>query len=168
MQALGVHYHASVALTPKTIENAISIQENARAMSRSEAPLQPPGGRLRVGIDLVQISRIGDSVERFGEKFLTRIFTADEIAYASGSPACRNERLAARFAAKEATMKALALTDRGVRWTDIEVMRAANGDVSLRLHGAAELAARARGVVEMALSVSHEGDYATAVVIAQS
>ncbi|HTP40592.1 MAG TPA: holo-ACP synthase [Steroidobacteraceae bacterium] len=117
---------------------------------------------MRVGIDLVRVSRIAESLEQFGARFLNRVFTAGEIAYASAAPALTTERLAARFAAKEAALKALGLAGRGVGWRDIEVLHGAVGP-ELRLHGAAAQA----GAVELALSLSHEGDYATAIVITQ-
>jgi holo-[acyl-carrier protein] synthase len=120
--------------------------------------LAPP----RVGIDLVRISRIADSVSRFGDRFLRRIFTPDEVAYARAAPALTAERLAARFAAKEAARKALQLTD-GIDWRLIEVCRRPSGDCDLVLHDVA--AQRTRGT-SAALSMSHEGDYATAVVLA--
>ena len=121
----------------------------------------PPTPGLRVGIDLVQISRIEESVQAFGERFLRRVFTTDELAYAIAAPACTGERLAARFAAKEAAKKALGLD--GVAWTDIEVRRAAGGACQLALHGAAS---RASAGCRTALSMSHDGNQATAVVIA--
>ncbi len=111
---------------------------------------------MRVGIDLVQISRIADSVAAFGDRFVRRVFTDDEVAYAGE----KMERLAARFAAKEAAKKALELD--GVSWRDIEVHRRPSGAVELRLHGSAREAA---GSAQFALSMSHEGDYATAVVV---
>jgi len=117
--------------------------------------------RLRVGIDLVQISRIAGSLEAFGERFLRRIFTDGEIAYACAAPERTAERLAARFAAKEAAKKALELD--GVSWRDLEVARGDTGACRLVLHGVASTAASGR---ELALSMSHEGDHATAVVIA--
>jgi holo-[acyl-carrier protein] synthase len=115
---------------------------------------------LRVGVDLVQISRIAESLETFGERFLRRIFTDGEIAYACASPERTAERLAARFAAKEAARKALRID--GVGWRELEVARSPSGACDLVLHGAAAAAAGARA---LALSMSHEGDYATAVVI---
>ena len=124
------------------------------------------GGRLRVGIDVVQISRIAQSLERFGDRFIQRLFTADEIAYAQQGTGLAAERLAARFAAKEAALKAFDLGNEGVDWRDIEVRKLPSGACRLALHGkAAELAGR-RGVDEIALSLSHDGDYATAVVTA--
>ncbi len=118
---------------------------------------RPRMSRLAVGIDLVQVSRIAGSVETFGERFLRRVYTDGELAYAGGD--C--ERLAARFAAKEAAKKALRLD--GVGWRDLEVVRTPSGACELVLHGAARAAAGERS---LALSMSHEGDHATAVVIA--
>lgn len=126
-----------------------------------------PAGTIRVGIDIVQISRIAESLERFGQRFLQRVFTAGEIAYATAAPALSAERLAARFAAKEAGLKALQLADKGIRWTDLEVQRADGGECELKLHGAAQDAARRGGIANLALSLTHEGDYAAAVVMAQ-
>src|SRR5215475_6684638 len=103
--------------------------------------------RLRVGIDLVQISRIAGSLAVFGDRFLRRIFTDDEIAYARAAPARTAERLAARFAAKEAAKKALALD--GVGWRDLEVTRERSGACALVVHGAARAAI---GPCELALS----------------
>lgn len=134
-----------------------------------DAPISPhplSTGKLRVGIDLVKTSRIAESVERFGDRFLRRIYTTAELEYALSSGACRDERLAARFAAKEAAMKALRLAHRAVKWTDIEVMRSVDGIVWLRLHGSADAAVQADGISNIALSMSHEGDYATAIVVA--
>jgi holo-[acyl-carrier protein] synthase len=131
------------------------------------ASFQPSSGSLRVGIDMVSISRITESLERFGQKFLQRIYTAEEIAYATSAPALAAGRLAARFAAKEAALKALQLADKGVPWTDLEVYRSQSGDCELRLHGAAFAAATSNGIANIALSLSHEGDYATAIVMAQ-
>ena len=119
----------------------------------------------RVGIDLVRISRIEESWRRFGERFLRRLFHADEIAYAMSSPALSAQRLAARFAAKEAVLKALRVAHRGIAWHEIEVRRGGDGDCALVLHGAAGLAARDAGLRVSAVSLTHEGDYAAAVVL---
>lgn len=116
---------------------------------------------MRVGIDLVRISAIDESFANFGTRFLDRIFTRDEVAYAMSAPLLAASRLAARFAAKEATRKALRLD--GVAWRDIEVVRQPDGACEIQLHGAA----RAPGSSDhLALSMSHDGDHATAVVIA--
>ena len=113
---------------------------------------------LRVGIDLVRVSRIAESMTAFGERFVRRVFTPGEAAYAT-TP----ERLAARFAAKEAVKKALELD--GVGWREIEVARRDSGACDVILHGAARAAADAIGARELALSMSHEGDTATAMVV---
>ena len=115
---------------------------------------------LGVGIDLVRISSIRESIDSFGEQFLQRIYTAGEIAYACSAPDSTAERLAARFAAKEAAKKALRLD--GIGWRDIEVRRAPDGACDLLLHGDARDAASGR---TLALSMSHDGDLATAIVI---
>lgn len=122
-------------------------------------------GSLRVGVDLVQVSRIAESLERFGERFLRRVYTEGEIAYATATPTTAPERLAARFAAKEATLKALGLAEDPRDWRQIEVHRSPSGQCVVSLHGAVREAARRLGASEFAVSLSHEGDYATAVVI---
>jgi holo-[acyl-carrier protein] synthase len=116
---------------------------------------------MRVGIDLVRIGAIAESLEHFGDRFLQRVFTPAEITYAMSSPVLATSRLAARFAAKEATRKALCFD--GIGWRDIEIIRQSNGACEIALHGAA---GTAHGFEQLALSMSHEGDYATAVVIA--
>jgi holo-[acyl-carrier protein] synthase len=122
---------------------------------------------VKVGIDLVSISRIAESVATHGDRFLARLFTPDEIAFAIAAPVRTNERLAARFAAKEAAMKALGLAgDTGVDMRELEIAIDAQGAPSLVLHGAARRHAEGLGVVEVAVSFSHEGDLATAVVVA--
>ncbi|HET6431954.1 holo-ACP synthase [Dyella sp.] len=121
-----------------------------------------PSPRTRVGIDLVRISAIAESLQQFGDRFLARVFTQDEVAYAMSAPPSSTARLAARFAAKEATRKALRLD--GVGWRDIEVVRHADGACDIQLHGAARAIG---GAHFLALSMSHEGDHATAVVIAE-
>ena len=120
-----------------------------------------PRTRLRVGIDLVQVSRVAESMNHFGERFLRRVFTDAEIAYATSAPDLSPMRLAARFAAKEAAKKALGLE--GIGWRQIEVQRGPTGAVELVLHGNAAATAPERD--ELAVSLSHEGDYATAVVV---
>ncbi|HTJ46325.1 MAG TPA: holo-ACP synthase [Kofleriaceae bacterium] len=116
---------------------------------------------LRVGVDLVQTSRIAESIATFGDKFVKRVFTDDEIAYASSAPELAAMRFAARFAAKEAAKKALGVADAGIGWRDIEVRRAPSGAVELALHGPAAQV----DTDGLAVSLSHEGDYATAVVV---
>jgi holo-[acyl-carrier protein] synthase len=121
---------------------------------------------LRVGTDLVQVSRIAESIATFGEKFTRRLFTDHEIAYAASSESLQAARFAARFAAKEATIKLLDLSQVGFDWKQIEVLRAESGHCTLALHGLAKDAAARARVRELSLSMSHDGDYATAVVVA--
>ena len=121
--------------------------------------------RLRVGTDLVRVEQVGESVQLHGERFLRRIFTDGEVAYAMSSPPQALPRLAARFAAKEAVRKLLRVDRHGVGWREVEVRRLASGACDIVLHGAAAALALACGFGDIALSMSHEGDYATAVVV---
>jgi holo-[acyl-carrier protein] synthase len=123
--------------------------------------------RLRVGIDLVRVSRVEESLAQFGDRFLRRVFTEGEIAYATSAPELTAERLAARMAAKEAAVKALRMSEDGVGWRDIEVVRDPSGACELQLHGRASAVAAAAGADDLSVSLSHEGDYATAVVVAR-
>lgn len=118
-----------------------------------------------IGIDLVQVSSVRASIERFGERFIRRLFTDSEAAYCEEQPHAAAERFAARFAAKEAAFKVLRPADQGVAWRSIEVVRAPAGWTELCLHADARALARAAGLQCFSLSISHEGDFATAVVI---
>jgi holo-[acyl-carrier protein] synthase len=120
---------------------------------------------LGMGTDLVEIERVQRSIERFGERFLERVFTAGEIAYCMRKKAFA-ESFAARFAAKEAGAKALGTgISRGVSWREFEVTRAPSGKPSLVLAGrAAELAADL-GVTRVSLSLTHARELAMAVVV---
>jgi holo-[acyl-carrier protein] synthase len=117
------------------------------------------------GIDIAEVPRIREVIERHGQRFLQRVFTEGEIQYCE-SKANRVERYAARFAAKEAGMKALGTGwNHGVRWRDIEVARKPGGRPTLLLHGkAAEFAAKL-GATNIALSLTHTTDQAMAQVI---
>ncbi|MGI5839193.1 MAG: holo-ACP synthase [bacterium] len=117
------------------------------------------------GIDIVEIDRIERMVARKGDRFLNRVFTVGEIAY------CRRSRrpgarLAARFAAKEAVLKALGLGLRRMKWADIEIIRDELGKPIVRLSGKAAAVAAERGIREIHLSLSHGRDYACAQAIA--
>ena len=129
----------------------------------TESQASAPAG-VRVGFDIVQISDIAQSLERFGAAFERKLFTPDEIAYAHAGTGVAAQRLAARFAAKEAVIKALQLSEAGVDWRDMEVRRAPDGDCTMALHGRAREVAQSREVRHIALSLSHDGDYAGAVV----
>jgi len=120
-----------------------------------------------VGLDLVQISQIASSVERFGRRFLDRIFTPRELRYCLADPGTSAMRLAARFAAKEATRKVLRVDSEGVGWRSIEVRRSPAGWCELALHGDAGALARRKGFVAFSVSLTHEADCAGAVVVAE-
>lgn len=131
---------------------------------------QPPSGLgtvpVRVGLDLVDVRRMRESIERFGDRMMQRMFSAHEIEYAKSQDERVAEHLAARFAAKEAAIKAFSLSEIGAGWRDIEVRRHADGACSLELSGRAAQAAQRLHVTHVALSLSHDGDYAGAVVTA--
>ena len=116
------------------------------------------------GIDIIEIDRIQNVLSRYGNRFLNKIFTPDEIQYCRG----RSPNLAGRFAAKEATMKALKPGTRGVSWKDIEVIRASNGAPSIKLYNRALARSESLGVSSLSISFSHSRDYAVASVIASS
>jgi holo-[acyl-carrier protein] synthase len=119
------------------------------------------------GIDIAEVERIAHSIERFGRRFTERVFTPDEIRYCE-SKANRAERYAARFAAKEAGMKAIGTGwSHGVRWQDIEVRRMPGGRPTIAFHGrAAEFFARLGGV-RVSLSLTHTRELAMAQVIVE-
>jgi holo-[acyl-carrier protein] synthase len=115
-----------------------------------------------VGVDLAQIPRLRRVVERWDDRFLRRVFTDEEIAY------CRRRRdpiphFAARFAAKEATLKALGTgLSMGVNWRELEVRRERGQAPTMVLRGRTQAIARAKGASRVLLSLSHDGDYAMA------
>lgn len=120
---------------------------------------------LGIGTDLAEVPRIQKSIDRYGERFLQRVYTEAEIAYASRK-ANLAERFAARFAAKEAGMKALGTGLRnGITWKDFEVANEPSGRPSLHLHGAALQIATRMGVRRISLSLTHTSEFAMAVVI---
>ncbi|HVR60882.1 MAG TPA: 4'-phosphopantetheinyl transferase superfamily protein [Polyangia bacterium] len=122
------------------------------------------GPEAVVGADLVQISQVARSLASLGEAYMRRICTPDEIAYCNASPMMAPARFAARFAAKEATLKALHLDDQGLDLRSIEVKQMPGGWTDLALHGRARQLAEEAGWSSVSLSLSHEGDYASAVV----
>ncbi len=121
-------------------------------------------GRLRIGFDLVKIGGVTESLGQFGENFRHRLFTDGELEYADGGDGLCAERLAARFAAKEAVIKALDLANAGVNWRDIEVMKLDSGACELKFHGRVAELVGLLEIEQVALSLSHDGDYAGAFV----
>lgn len=116
------------------------------------------------GVDLCEVQRIKDAIERHGRRFLERVYTPREIAYAQRK-ANLYERYAARFAAKEAGMKALGTGWRGVAWKDFEVVNLPSGRPTLQFHGKAADHAQKMGVQTITLSMTHTQFQAMAMVI---
>ena len=120
---------------------------------------------LGTGVDIAEVPRIRESIERFGERFLRRIYTDGEIQYCEAK-ATRFESYAARFAAKEAGMKALGTGwNHGVRWRDIEVVRPKGQRPTIQFHGQAAAIAERLGTKNVALSLTHTTEEALAHVI---
>jgi holo-[acyl-carrier protein] synthase len=120
------------------------------------------------GVDLAEVPRIKRTIERYGEKFIQRVYTRREIAYVERK-ANKYERYAARFAAKEAGMKAIGTGWRhGVTWQDFEVTNLPSGKPTLAFHGVAEKVAAQLGVTNVALSLTHTAEYGMAHVILES
>lgn len=117
---------------------------------------------VSVGVDIVEIERIALALERWGERFLRRVYTEAEIAFCRG----RTPELAARFAAKEAISKALGTGLNGIHWREMEVLPDHLGKPLVRLHGRAAARAEHLGLDEFAVSLSHSKEYAVATVVA--
>jgi holo-[acyl-carrier protein] synthase len=123
---------------------------------------------LGTGVDLAEVARIRASIERYGERFTRRVFTEREIAYAERK-ANKYERYAARFAAKEAGMKALGTGwSGGITWKDLEVANLPSGRPILALHGVARDVADRLGVRTIQLSLTHTSGQALAWVVLES
>lgn len=121
--------------------------------------VEPPPETTELGIDIIGVSRIAASLARFGDRFTKRVLTPAEAAYVRNRP----ETLAGRWAAKEAVSKVLGLGVRGIGWRDIEVERLPTGQPSIRLHGRAARRATQLGMGRIAVSISHESEFAVAV-----
>jgi holo-[acyl-carrier protein] synthase len=123
---------------------------------------------LGLGTDLIEISRIEQSIRQFGQRFLDRVYTPEEIEYCQRKNKHAAESFAARFAAKEAGAKALGTgMSRGVTWKEIEVRREPGGRPTLHLSGRAYDRARELGIRHLSLSLTHSRDVAMAVVVAE-
>ena len=118
-----------------------------------------PDGTSELGIDIIRIERIRASLARFGQRFTNRVLTPAEQGYVRGRP----ETMAGRWAAKEAVSKVLGLGVRGIGWRDIEIERLPTGQPSVRLHGRAAQRAEQLGMGRIAVSISHEAEYAVAI-----
>jgi len=126
-----------------------------------------PSASLRVGVDLVRVADVTASIARFGTRYTERLFTAGERAYCDADSIRAAERYAARFAAKEATLKVFRpMPHDAVDPRSIEVRPLPGGACEVVLHGGAIALARRAGIAELSLSMSHEQEYATATVVA--
>jgi len=127
-----------------------------------------PPSSLRVGVDLVRVADVTASIARFGARYTERLFTAGERAYCDADATRAAERYAARFAAKEATLKVFRpLPHEAVDPRSIEVRQLPEGACEIILHDLAIGLARQSGVAELSVSMSHEREYATATVVAR-
>ena len=122
-----------------------------------DAPASHPSEE--VGIDIIRVGRIRRTLERFGDRFSRRVLTPAEQRYVRGRPAT----MAGRWAAKEAVSKVLGLGVRGIGWREIEIERLPTGQPAVRLHGRAARRAEQLGMARVALSISHEAEYAVAM-----
>ncbi len=122
-------------------------------------PGSVPDGTTELGIDIIKVDRIRASIERFGARFEKRVLTTNEARYVRMRP----ETFAGRWAAKEAVSKVLGLGVRGIGWRDIEVERLPTGQPAIRLHGRAAARAEQLGMDRIAVSITHESDYAVAI-----
>ncbi len=118
-----------------------------------------PPGTTELGIDIIKVERIRATLARFGSRFTRRVLTPAEQRYVRDRP----ETMAGRWAAKEAVSKVLGLGVRGIGWRDIEIERLPTGAPSVRLHGRAEARAEQLGMGRVAVSISHEAEFAVAI-----
>jgi holo-[acyl-carrier protein] synthase len=118
-----------------------------------------PGGTPEVGLDIIRVERIREALARFGLRFEARVLTPAEARYVRGRP----ETFAGRWAAKEAVSKVLGLGVRGIGWRDIEIERLPTGQPAVRLHGRAAQRADQLGLARVAVSITHEREYALAI-----
>ena len=126
-----------------------------------DASLQPE--LPAIGIDIVRVSRIAGVLQRHPTRFETRVLTDAERAYVRARP----ETMSGRWAAKEAVSKVLGLGIRGIGWREIEIERQPTGQPTVRLHGGAARRAEDLGIAQIAVSITHEREYAVAVAFGQ-
>jgi holo-[acyl-carrier protein] synthase len=132
------------------------------ALDPSDAALPDgvvPAGTTELGIDIIKVERIRATLARFGPRFARRVLTPAEQRYVRDRP----ETMAGRWAAKEAVSKVLGLGVRGIGWRDIEIERLPTGQPAVRLHGRAAARAEQLGMTRVAVSISHESEYAVAI-----
>lgn len=126
------------------------------------------GAIVGLGVDVVEVDRVEAMLTRHRSRFVTRVFTAGEVEHSKGRRS-RAQHLAARFACKEAVMKALGTgLSAGITWHDVEVVTEASGKPALVLHGVAKRIARTQRIKRWTISLSHTRHHAVAVAIAQA
>ncbi len=125
----------------------------------TEPDARVPEGTAELGLDIIRVERIRVALARFGDRFVRRVLTTREAAYVRGRP----ETLAGRWAAKEAVSKVLGLGVRGIGWLDIEIERLPTGQPAVVLHGRAAARADQLGLARIAVSITHEREYALAI-----
>ena len=122
--------------------------------------------QIKIGTDICQINRVKSVYKKYGGRFLYRVLTENEIKYVTSNTKNLINRLAGRYAAKEATSKVLGTGLRGVYFKEIEILREPNGAPKIVLHKRAKLKAKEKGLNYFEVSISHERDFAIAIVIA--
>jgi holo-[acyl-carrier protein] synthase len=118
---------------------------------------------LTNGVDIIEISRVRKMIERWGKRFLDRIYTEKELRICKGRP----NRLASRFAGKEAVMKALGTGARGISWREIEIDSESSGKPVVNLYGKAQVKAESLGLNELTISLSDSREYSIAFVVGE-
>ena len=121
--------------------------------------IEVPDATTELGVDIIKVDRIRAALDRFGARFAGRVLTPAERRYVRDRP----ETFAGRWAAKEAVSKVLGLGVRGIGWRDIEIERLPTGQPAVRLHGRAAARAEQLGMAKIAVSITHEADYAVAI-----
>lgn len=122
--------------------------------------------KVKIGTDICQINRVTSVYKKYGGRFLYRVLTENEIKYVTSNTKNLINRLAGRYAAKEATSKVLGTGLRGVYFKEIEILRESNGAPKIVLHKRAKLKAKEKGLTNFDISISHERSFAMAIVIA--
>ena len=136
-------------------ETALETPEVAGGAPRPHVP----DGTTELGIDIIKVDRIRAAISKFGARFSNRVLTPGERRYVRDRP----ETFAGRWAAKESVSKVLGLGVRGIGWRDIEIERLPTGQPAVRLHGRAAARAEQLGMARIAVSITHERDYAVAI-----
>ncbi|MBF8289111.1 MAG: acpS [Chloroflexi bacterium] len=140
-------------------DDPAAASEASQGAQGTDAPGIVPVGTTELGIDIIKVARIRETLARFGVRFSNRVLTAAEQRYVRDRP----ETFAGRWAAKEAVSKVLGLGVRGIGWRDIEIERLPTGQPSVRLHGRAAARAEQLAMGRIAISITHESEYAVAI-----